>query len=140
MASHNTPAAGASGGRAPLQAVYNAPRFLNHGQGELHILFNNLRDPLCTQIYMLVEAFSVYQTGEFLGSYALLMELCTPPQPERGRRRAGPSMQMVRRAVNDLESQGLLRRGTKNLEHGQLRLWVSKATEKPSSKPLSNRK
>lgn len=134
MAVKNQPAAGASGGRAPLPAVIHVPRFLNHEQGELHVLLNNLRDPLCTQLYMLIESFCVFETGEFLGSYAALMELCTPPRPERGRRRPGPSMRVVRRAVADLESAGLLRRGSSNAEHGQLRLFVQKLSSKPAPK------
>lgn len=134
MAVKNQPAAGASGGRDPLPAVIHVPRFLNHEQGELHVLLNNLRDPLCTQLYMLIEAFCVFDTGEFLGSYALLIELCTPPRPERGRRRPGPSMRVIRRAVADLESAGLLRRGSSNEEHGQLRLFVQKLASKPAPK------
>lgn len=139
MASRNTPAAGASGGRAPLPAVYRAPRFLNHEQGELHVLLNGLRDPLCTHLFMLLESFCVFDTGEFLGSYALLIELCTPPQPERGRRRAGPSMRVIRRAVDDLEQAGLVRRSASNEAQGQLRLFIAKLASKPAPKAKAGR-
>lgn len=73
---------------------------------------------------MLIRGHSVFETGEFLGSYAGLMELCTPPQPERGKRRPGPSMKVLRRSIDDLVAHGVLERGLKNLEQGQLRLFV----------------
>lgn len=135
----NAPAAGASGGRDPLPAVYRAPRFINREQGELHVLHNNLRDPLCTHLLNIIESYIVFETGEFLGSYAALIDLCTPPQPERGPRRKGPSMRVIRRAIDDLEHAGLLRRGSKNMEHGQLRLFVTKLASKPAPKPKAGR-
>lgn len=121
----NRPAAGASGGPAPLPASFFPARFMNLDGEVLRLLFNVLRDPTATHIYMLVRGHSVFTSGEFLGSYARLIELCTPPQPERGKRRAGPSMWTVRRCVDDLIRLGLIERGTGNEEQGQLRLWVT---------------
>ncbi|MBB1073632.1 hypothetical protein HUU62_04315 [Rhodoferax sp. 4810] len=131
-----TPAAGASGGRAPLPATYFPARFLNIEQAELAALLNQLRDPLCTHVYMLIHGHSVFETGEFLGSYAGLMELCTPPQPERGRRRAGPTLEVLRRAINDLVNVGMLTRGETNREQGQLRLFVTRLPIKNSVTPI----
>lgn len=124
--SRNAPAAGASGGRAPLPATYFGPRFIHFDAPELDVLMNQLRDPLCTQLYMLIVGHSVFTTGEFLGGYARLMELCTPPQPERGLRRPSPSMKVMRRSIDDLVRFGLLERGERNMAQGHLRLWVTK--------------
>lgn len=129
------PAAGASGGRAPLPATYFPARYLHITSEELAALLNQLRDPLCTHLYFLIEGHSVFDTGEFLGSYAALMELCTPPQPERGKRRLGPTMRVLRRAVDDLEQIGLLQRGERNCAQGQLRLFITKLQSKNSVTP-----
>lgn len=131
----STPAAGASGGRAPLPATYFVPRFLHIDSAELDVLFHQLRDPLCTQLYMLIVGHSVFDTGEFLGGYARLMELCTPPQPERGKRRPSPSMKVMRRSIDDLVRFGLVQRGNKNQEQGELRLWVTKLPIKFTGTP-----
>ena len=120
------PAAGASGGRAPLPATYFFPaRYLHLASPELQTMLNKLRDPLCTHLYLLIRGHSVFETGEFLGSYAGLMELCTPPQPERGVRRSGPSMKVVRNAISTLILAGLMQRGETNATQGQLRLFIT---------------
>lgn len=118
------PAAGASGGAAPLPATYFPAKFMNLDGEVLRLLLHVLRDATATQLYLLIRGHSVFKTGEFLGSYALLIELCTPPQPERGQRRPAPSMWTVRRCVDDLIRLGLLARGDGNEAQGQLRLWV----------------
>lgn len=132
----NAPAAGASGGRAPLPATYFPARFLHTDRAELAALLNALRDPLCTHLYMLIEGHSVFETGEFLGSYAGLMELCTPPQPERGKRRPGPTMRVLRRAIDDLEHIGMLERSKTNQAQGQLRLFITKLPIKNIVTPI----
>jgi hypothetical protein len=99
-------------------------------------LFNKLRDPLCTHLYLLIEGHSVFETGEFLGSYAALMELCTPPQPERGRRRLGPTMRVLRRAIDDLVQMGMLERSDTNEAQGQLRLFITKLQNKNTVTPM----
>jgi hypothetical protein len=117
------PAAGASGGRAPYAAKFSPPEFLRLDQREIGALLDTLRDPLATQVFMLVLAHGLFENGEFLGGYARLMELCTPPQPERGRRRAGPTYKQLRRAIDDLVAANLLwRNASSNAAQGQLRL------------------
>lgn len=123
--SRNPPAAGASGGRAPLPATFFAPEFINIEQPVLEALFR-LQDPLCSHLYMLILQHSTFKTGEFLGSYARLLELCTPPAPERGKRRLGPSYKVVRDALTRLECSQLIERGNNNAEQGQLRLFIRK--------------
>ena len=121
------PAAGASGGPAPRPATFFPARFLNLEAEELRLLLHVARDPVLTQVYMLIRAHCVFQTGEFLGTYARLMELCTPPQPERGKRRPGPSMWVLRRCVDDLIAMGLLERNAStNAAQGELRLFLKR--------------
>ncbi|MCM2250835.1 MAG: hypothetical protein NDJ19_00610 [Ramlibacter sp.] len=117
------PAAGASGGRAPLLSVVHVPEFLRLDHAELAALLGKLRDPLCTHVFILVLAHGLFENGEFLGGYARLMDLCRPSHPERGTRRPGPSMKQIRRAVADLIGMGLLSRDAgANKAQGQLRL------------------
>jgi len=131
----NPPAAGASGGRAPLPATFFAPEFINIEQPVLEVLFR-LQDPLCSHLYMLILQHSIFKTGEYLGSYARLMELCTPPQPERGKRRLGPSYKVIRDALGRLESSNLLGRGSANAAQGQLRLFILKLPFKSKVTPI----
>lgn len=137
--SKNPPAAGASGGARPLPATFFVPEFLRFDEDELNILMHVLRDSLCTQLYMLIKGHCVFTTGEYLGTYARLMELCTPPAPERGRRRYQPSYETVRRALRDLEAHQLIERSDANAPQGQLRLWVRKFKNKPAPVKLANR-
>jgi hypothetical protein len=135
---HRARAAGASGGAKPLPTTIFPP-FHYKSKEVQYILLNVLRDPLCTHIYDLVHSYSVFRTGEFLGTYVRLIELCTPPQPERGKRRPGPSMQKVRRAINDLVQQGLLMRGEANKAQGQLRLCKTQVKNEATSIRKDNR-
>lgn len=130
MAARNAPAAGASGGRAPLPAGLHLPEYMRLDQSELVTLLHVLRDPLAVTLYLLLLVQMTYTDGAFLSSYARLMELMTPPTPERGRRRAGPTYWQVRRALDDLVSVGLVRRGLDNAAQGQLRLHLT-----PRQKP-----
>ena len=139
MATRNKPAAGASGGARPLPATFFPASYLNLDGEELRILLHVLRDVTATQVYLLIKAHCVFATGEFLGSYARLMELCTPPQPEHGRRRPGPSMQILRRCINDLVQHGLMVRGDTNMAQGQLRLWLVPPKNKATSVRKDNR-
>ena len=109
-----------------LPATFFVPDFLHLARDELHILLHQLRDPLCTQVYLLIIGHCIFKTGEFLGGYDRLMELCTPPQPERGRRRSQPTYKQMRRAVADLVSAGMIERSIHNQAQGQLRLRVTK--------------
>lgn len=116
------PAAGASGGPAPLPTDFHAPEFLRLDRAELVTLLQRIRDPLAVHVYLLVLGYGVFETGEFLGSYARLQELCRPPQPPRGQWRRGPSMKALRNAVTRLVDAHLLVRGSTNEAQGQLRL------------------
>lgn len=124
--SKNTKAAGESGGRAPYAATLaNVPDFMRLEANELLVLLNVLRDPLAVHLYLLLLTQMDYTGGEFMSSYARLMELMTPPAPERGRRRSGPSYKQVRTALDSLIACGLVNRGLKNAEQGQLRLHLA---------------
>lgn len=140
MASRNPPAAGASGGRPPLPATFFSPDFVRFDSAENDTLLHRLRDPLVSHVYWLIAAHSVFETGEFLGGYARLMELCTPPRPERGPRRPGPSMWQMRRAIDDLVTAGLARRGDENQAQGQLRLWIRPRKDKATPERIALRK
>lgn len=118
-------AAGTTRGPAPLPATLHAPDFLRLEQTELAALLNKIRSPLAVHTYLLLLTQMVYTSGEFLGGYARLMELMTPPAPERGRRRDGPTYKQVRTAVDDLIAVGLVHRGDTNEEQGQLRLFMT---------------
>lgn len=118
----HAPAAGSSGGRAPYETDVYVPDWLRLDRAELHVLLSVIRDPLAVHVYMLVLTNGVFTTGEFLGSYARLMELCRPPQPARGRWAPGPSYKQLRTAVDKLVDHHLLRRGSSNESQGQLRL------------------
>lgn len=108
----------------PLPATYTAPDFVTlHGR-ELAAMLNAQRDPLCTHLLLLIVGHSDFKTGWFLGSYARLQELCTPPAPERGPRRAGPTLKMVRDALERLVAAGVLWRDASNLHNKQLKLRV----------------
>lgn len=109
----------------PLPAALYVPDFLRKDEPELRVIFDALRDPLVGYLYDLILMQSNFADGHFLSSYARLMELCTPPKPERGRRRPGPTLKQLRNAIDDMERFGLLRRGETNQAQGQLRLWVT---------------
>ena len=131
MASHNAPAAGASGGRAPLQAVYHAPRFINHEQGRCTSVQQPARSAVHPDLHAGAGVY-VYQTAS-LGSYALLM----------GLHHLGRTWRTPRRAIyadgapccERPGSQGLLRRGTKIWSMGSFDYGFL-GRRKPSSKPL----
>ena len=134
------PAAGASGGPKPLEATFFVPRWLRLDEFELNVLLHQYHDPLVTQVFLLVAGHSVFETGEFLGGYARLIALCTPPRPQRGPRREGPSMWQLRRAVDDLVHSGMAWRGEKNLEQGQLRLRVRPRKNPDTPAPIDHKK
>lgn len=118
------PAAGEKGGPRPLPAALHTPDFLRLEGWEIYPLLAQYRDPLTVHLYLLLLVQARFADGHFLGSYARLIELMTPPQPERGQRRAAPTYRQVRRAVDDLVSAGLVRRGDQNASQGELRLFI----------------
>jgi hypothetical protein len=110
---------------ATLPATLFVPEFIRLERTELGQLLHVLRDPLVTHVYMLLLVHTDFKTGEFLGGYHRLIELCTPPQPERGKRRAGPSMWQLRRVIDDLVAVLLVWRNSRqNAAQAQLRLKV----------------
>jgi hypothetical protein len=124
-----------------LPATLFVPDFLFLEHEELRVLLHVLRDPLATHVHMLLLTHSNFATGEFLGGYHRLMELCTPPQPERGKRRPGPSFEQLRRVVRDLiENALVMRNAAANAAQGQLRLQLKPRDQKSSSVELHNRK
>ena len=124
-----------------LPAGLFVPDFLLLDNQELNVLFNVLRNTLTTHVHVLLVMHSNFATGEFLGGYHRLMELCRPPQPERGKRLPGPSLQQVRRAIQDLINQGIvMRNAALNAAQGQLRLFLKPREQKSTSGELHNRK
>ncbi|HEX7890306.1 MAG TPA: hypothetical protein VF522_13175 [Ramlibacter sp.] len=120
------PAAGTRQGAAPRLAVLKAPQFIRLDQAELTFLLHMLRDSQALHLYLLLCAHADFRSGELCTTYARFIELMTPPQPERGRRRPGPSYPQVRRLVDDLEAMNLVRRDrAQNAAHGQLRLFIT---------------
>lgn len=111
----------------PLPATLHAPAFLRFEHVELQALLNQVRDPLCVHLFLLIASQADFATGELNTSYARLIELCTPPKPERGRRMAEPSIDQVRRALTWLIEARLVKRdAARNEAQGTLRLYVRK--------------
>lgn len=109
----------------PLPATLFAPDFIQFGKVELTALLNKLRDPITVHLYFLIVTQSDFKTGELITNYPRLIELCTPPQPERGKRLPAPTLWQVRRAVDWLVQAGLVKRNTEaNEAQGTLRLYV----------------
>lgn len=119
------PAAGTRQGPAPLPAAIHLPSRISLSFEELHTLMHLLRDPLAAHTYVLLRAQADFSNGHILTTYARLMELMTPPRPERGKRRPAPTYEQLRRVLRDLEGFGLLRReAAQNAAQGQLRAWL----------------
>ncbi len=109
----------------PLPATLFAPDFIQFNHVELKALLNTLRDPLTVHLYFLIVSQSDFKTGQLITNYKRLEELCTPPQPERGKRLKGPSLEQIRRALRWLEQSNLVKRNTEaNEAQGTLRLYV----------------
>lgn len=124
----------------PLPATIFCPEFIRIEKHELQALLNQCRDPLALHIFFLVVTQANFKTGELLTNYARLIELCTPPQPERGKRMPGPTLKQVRRAVDWLLAADLLRRDAeKNAAQGQLRLYVRRRNNIRSPKTKEGR-
>lgn len=123
-------------------AHLHVPDFLMWDRIELHVLTNVLRDGDATQVYMALREYSDFVTGEFNGGYHNLMALCTPPRPERGPRRLGPSYKTMRRIIDDLIKVGLVQRldAVKNKLQGQLRLQLTHIFRKVAPVQLEGRK
>jgi hypothetical protein len=126
------PAAGSSGGRDPYLTKFKPPEFLRLDKRELDTLLDKLRDPLASQVFLLILAHGLFENGEFLGGYARLMDLCRPSHPERGTRRPGPTYKQLRRVVDLLvECKLVWRDAGNNAAQGQLRLRAVARKTKP---------
>ncbi len=111
----------------PLPATLHAPKFLQLEQLELRALLNQCRDPLCVHLFLLIVTQADFSTGHLLTNYARLIELCTPPVPERGRRLDAPTLRQVRRALDWLIACDLVKRdAARNEAQGMLHLYVRK--------------
>lgn len=119
----------------PLPATLFAPEYLRFDQVELQALLNNLRDPLCIALYFLICSQCNFKTGELITNYPRMIELCTPPAPERGRRMASPTLKQVRRAVDWLiDARLVVRNAAANEAQQVLRLKVRRRDAKPRVK------
>lgn len=106
----------------------DSPEFLRLDCDELHRLFHVERDALATHVYILL-LMQAGASGEVCTTYSQLIEACTPPRPERGRPRPGPTVNVVRRVVEQLERAGLVTRDARRNEaQQQLRLLVHPRT------------
>lgn len=133
------PAAGASGGARPRLADMRAPDFIRWENNELHQLLHVLRDRTTVHLYLLLTSHADFRSGELVPTYARLMDLMTPPQPERGRRMPGPTLAEVRRALDWLIGVGLvLRDPVQNAAQGQLRVHVAPRDKRAAAKAPRN--
>lgn len=125
---------------SPLPATIFTPSFITLFDAELKHLLNTLRDPLCTQLLLLIVTQSDFKNGQLVASYARLRELCTPHAPERGRRMKGPTQDQVRRALDWLQGCDLIRRDkAENAAQGMLKITVRRRN-RPVQKGTSVRK
>jgi hypothetical protein len=119
----------------PLPVTLFAPEFLRLEHIELQSLLNKCREPLCVHLFLLIVSQCDFKTGQLITNYPRLIELCTPPTPERGRRMAAPTLKQVRRAMDWLEQCRLIKRNaTANEAQGTLRINVRKRDKKPAQK------
>jgi hypothetical protein len=123
MASQHAPAAGTNTGAPTKPTRTRAPDFLRYARPEIEAL-NKLQSPMAGWLYFILLQHCVFDTGEFLGTYARLIELATEPRPQQGPRAPGPTYEQLRRALRLLEGVGLVRRGEQNEAQGQLRLYI----------------
>ncbi len=106
-----------------FKATINLPDFLLlHRREMLAALNTGCRT--CMSLSWLIAVHSDFKTGWFLGSYARLQALMTPPKPERGPQPLGPSLKEVRTAIDKLIAAGVLWRDATNLHNKQLRLRI----------------
>lgn len=120
----------------PLPVTLFAPEFIRFDQVELSALLNKLRDPLCIALYFLICTQCSFKTGELITNYPRLIELCTPPAPERGRRMPAPTLEQVRRALRWLiDARLVVRNAAANEAQAVLRLRVRRRDAQPRQKP-----
>lgn len=119
----------------PLPATIFCPDFLRFEHIELQALLNGLRDPLTVHLFFLIATQADFKTGELLTNYDRLIELCTPSNPERGRRMTAPTLKQVRRALDWLQGSNLIKRDlARNEAQGMLRIRIRKRAKPEVSK------
>lgn len=138
----HTPAAGHHGGRAPLAADIYVPDFLRLDRAELGVLLQLARYPLCSHVYLLLKAHSDFTSGEFLGSYARLISLCTVPATGLpGKTPKPPTIKQMRYALDLMEERHLIRRNrANNAAQGQLRIKLVPAKSQKKETALARLK
>jgi hypothetical protein len=100
------------------------PDFLRFDRAEMGVLLQLARYPLASHVYMLLAAHSDFTSGEFLGSYARLISLCTVPATGMpGKTPKEPSIKQMRYALDLLEHRHMISRNKlANAMQGQLRI------------------
>lgn len=133
--SHYGPAAGASGGAAPLPVPRQfAPEFLTLSHVELDALWNRTGSALAERLYLRLTGRAVFKgrrkgwvegaSGSPL-TYAWLQAVLRGPKPQQGQWPCGPTLKQVRTALDALEAAGLVRRDRgSNQAQGQLQLFL----------------
>jgi hypothetical protein len=115
------------------------PDFLRLDRAELTPLLR-CGDPLTIALYLFLRSQCDFNSGELVTNYPRLIELLTPPQPERGRRPSGPTLKQVRRAMDWLDGFKLTRRKLdRNEAQGTLRITVVGMKRRAAPKALEGR-
>lgn len=111
MPSQYGPAAGTRQGKTPDLSLLNPPEVLVLRRDEL-LQLRKLSDYTTRGFYEALCELSDFETGEVYrdASIAALQAFGTPPRPQQGPRRAGPSYEQIRRMLRELEALGLVRR------------------------------
>ena len=122
----------------PFPTTITVPDFALLRSAELKVLFNDLRWPLATQVFMLLVLHSDFKTGAVPDtSYARLIDLCSPPEREKGGRAKGPTRSQMRYVIEQLIEHRLVKRNAAHNEnHGTLKLAVSKRTTQAKNKSV----
>jgi hypothetical protein len=119
------PAAGTRRGPPIKPALLHPPERIVLRKDEM-LLLRSLSDYTTRGLYEALREMADFETGEiFPITYAQLKALGTPPKPQQGRPRPGPTYDVLRRMVYDLEAVGLVVRDRgANQAQGQLRLML----------------
>jgi hypothetical protein len=116
------PAAGTRQGATPKLSLINPPDVLALRRDEMEAL-RKLSDYTTRGFYEALCEIADFETGEVHrdANYAELIAFGTPPRPQQGPRRAGPTYEQIRRMLRDLEAVGLVKRHSEfNAAQGRL--------------------
>lgn len=119
------PAAGTRRGPPIRPALLHPPERIVLRKDEM-LLLRSLSDFATQGLYQALRQMADFETGEiFPLTYAQLKALGTPPRAQQGPSRPGPTYDVLRRMVYDLEAVGLVARDRgANEAQGQLRLML----------------